>query len=400
MLNHLVMGGYLVVMPWIAISRGTVASVGQMFLLSSLLTLCLAPLFGLLGDRMDRCSILCIGQIFKIFGPVSIGLLFWALPEEKGKWLILFVIFTSIGLAIDGGTLDGIFQHLVSTHERVRRNLQCGLLRQVSLCAGATFAGWAIHTLRAEVLFFVFAALGILQTFVFPRTDYFPIYSDKEWPHPHLHFTETLQWIQRNKNIWRPSILLWTAFLCAQLVNLILPSFVKDHIGGDSRIFGILEGAWAVGGILFLLIPSFNLRWSGNRLIETCALFLMGMGILLLAFTHNSIFAIGIVGCVGGCFSILRGVSYGRILEKTPTENIGRVQGLLSAFTSFIAIAIYTLPSLVDLSDVRIICIAWGGLLFILGFGLGFEELSSVSRWHKKPRALTLSDIKTKQLTD
>src|SRR5205823_3260279 len=93
------------------------------------------------------------------------------------------------------------------------------------------------------------------------------------------------------------------------VVNMVLPGYVRGALGGDSRTFGLLEGAWAVGGLAFLLMSlRGRVYLRRQEQLVTCGL---GLTFVMLMVTSRVATALVVFLSMGGLFSLQRGLSNG-----------------------------------------------------------------------------------------
>jgi hypothetical protein len=176
--------------------------------------------------------------------------------------------------------------------------------------------------------------------------------------------------VRHNRLLVIIAMVSFVALPLGQLSNALLSSFIRDDYGGGSNIFGIVDAAWAVGGMTGTFVLGFVLQ--RNRLVGWEFYFagMAGVATALFSFMSQPVTLIifhGFMGCMVWCTRILID---GRILQICSNETVGRTKINNEVMVSFSAVIMSFSPTLVKLEATGSYFLFWGLLVILLITGL------------------------------
>ena len=137
-------------------------------------------------------------------------------------------------------------------------------------------------------------------------------------------FKSGLEIFKYNKLIQMLTLLSVVALPIGQLSNSLLSSFIRDDLGRGSDLFGIVDAAWPIGGMLAAALLSSKLKALDIKNSEYALAMLAGAATLLLSNCTESFCLALAHGFMGFFVWLCRIVIGGRVLDLCDTENVGR----------------------------------------------------------------------------
>ncbi|WMY10910.1 MFS transporter [Paraburkholderia phenoliruptrix] len=378
--SFFLVGVGIVLPPWVAFHAGGSELVGIVLLASSAAGLLLAPVAGYIVDRHDRSRVVMAGQAFR-----ALGFLLLAPVGFVATWLspVLLVasgISGAFGFALLSGALSGILQVIVPGAQRMAFALRLSLFNQLGVAIGTGLAGLAIGRLGSPLTALVFAAVAVLLLPVLKAIDASPRKVRELERRSLLSASrEALDYLLGNSACLSAAATVGLAFAVIQITNLLLPGFVIRSLGGDSRLFGSLEMAAAISGMVALATASVG---SVAKILRryTCVI-LAGAGAALVVFSFaRNAAAATVLYCIAGMlWNVARAAANGYLLTVVDTSMIGRVQAFTTLLTGAFGFAIYLLPAVMPGVTEASLYVACGTAIVIF--------VGAVWQWGKRSQA-------------
>ena len=145
-----------------------------------------------------------------------------------------------------------------------------------------------------------------------------------------------------------------------QLSNSLLSSFIRDDLGRGSDLFGIVDAAWPIGGMLAAALLSSKLKALNIKDGEYALAILAGAATLVLSQCTES-FCLSLAhGFMGFFVWLCRIVIGGRVLELCDSENVGRTTVYKESMTAVAAMVMSLSPSVIRLEATALYFSYWG----------------------------------------
>ena len=359
-------GSYLVCFGWTTlVVTGDVAVVGQVFVASMLTVLLCSHLVGILVDRFNRRRIILSSHAGIAVMMMLVGCF---VAGEKGFTTLLFfpaIILVTALRMMHESAYEGVLQACCekdSIPQTVARAKACHL---VSTALATVASGWLIAEYAPETAFYFSAAFSIAIStisFVLPGKPGNPMQGK-----PRSLATDLYGGFRLLKDVpglTHLVILAGVALPIGQLSNAVLSSFVHDHLHLGSDAFGIIDGAWPVGGLIASLL--LGVAWI-QRLISVPICWMASMvalSTILLSMLENVI----LLSCVHGLMGLFTWLSRimidAKILKLVNNTHIGRARAYTTFAFSFMAIIMCLSPSALKLASGNLYFLGWG--VFVL----------------------------------
>ncbi|WP_321897189.1 MFS transporter [Burkholderia cepacia] len=156
------------------------------------------------------------------------------------------------------------------------------------------------------------------------------------------------------------------AFAVIQVTNLLLPGFVIRSLGGDSSLFGSLEMAAAISGMVALAAASVASIAKVLRHFTSAILAGAGLALVLFSFARHAATAVVLYCVAGVLWNVARAAANGYLLTVVSTGMIGRVQAFSTLLTGGFGFAIYLLPTVWPGVSEASLYVACGTVIIIL----------------------------------
>lgn len=125
---------------------------------------------------------------------------------------------------------------------------------------------------------------------------------------------QAFNYLLTNPQALSAAVTVGLAFAVIQITNLLLPGFVIRFLGGDSSLFGLLEMAAAIAGMVALAVvglPSIAERLQGlTPLILAAA----GISLVLFSLMSNPTIAVLLYCVAGMLWNVSRAAANGHLL--------------------------------------------------------------------------------------
>lgn len=333
--SSFILGIGIVLPAWIAFRAGGSSPVGLVLLTSSVAGVVPAPLSGYIVDRYRRLAVTATGQTIRACGLFALAFE-QVVPEDFAPLLlVLSAALGAFGYALLAGAMSGLLQSIVPTAERMAFNIRLSFFNQAGLALGTGAAGYAIDRLGSASTAGLSAclALAILPLLVgLAGTESYR--RSTRGLTPLSASREAFRYLLNEPQNLSAAVTVGLAFAVIQITNLLLPGFVIHSLGGGSDLFGVLEMAAAIAGMVALVVAS--IPALARRLARATAAVLAGAAasLVALSFVITPLVAIPVYAIAGVLWSLSRAAANGHLLTLVHSALIGRVQAFATLLTA------------------------------------------------------------------
>ncbi|GAA0368702.1 MFS transporter [Bacillus horti] len=361
---------FLFSQSWYVVDRlGLEASIGLIFIASSVPRLLFMAVGGVLADRMSRSLIMFISDITRAI--LLVGVVLLVLLDAVTLW-------SFVGLALIFGILDAFFwpasssliPTIVKKDTITRANSVIQMTNQFCTIFGPMVAGFLIVWGGYAFSFGVVAALLFMASICV----YMIKLKKKDSVEEGTASTGMLQSIKEGLSYVKKSSFLSTLLMLTLFLNLFiagplvmgLPLFVKNVLGGETLEYSYLEGAIA-GGMLIgsIIIGILNVRKKRGKIA------IIGIGftaLFYLALSLSPFFWLSFIFVlfIGLTMSIVNLPLISVVQSLISQEMLGRVMSLLSMSSMGLIPISYAITSILLAAGVSINTIMTFGALPLL----------------------------------
>ncbi|MGM7701850.1 MFS transporter [Pseudalkalibacillus sp. Hm43] len=351
---------------------GLEASLGLVFIASSVPRVLFMMIGGAVADRFSKNFIMFLSDILR--AGVAVALVLWLLFGDVTIWsFVLFALIFGILDAFFWPASGGLLPALVSKEQLTRANSVIQMTSQSSFILGPMLAGAVIALGSYVFAFSMTAALLAIASIaiLLIRTS-----KKKAEGGEQEAASDLFKSIKEGIAYVKESSFLLALILFAVFINLFmvgplqmgLPLFVKNVLGGNSLDFSYLEGMLA-GGMLLgsILIGVLNVQ-KRRGLLVIAAVGINGLFFTLFSFTNELWQSLALIALLGSTFSIINIPIITAIQATIKEEMLGRVMSLLSMASLGLVPVSFAVTSLF-LSvgvDITTIMLVGGGLIVLL----------------------------------
>ncbi|MBO9130688.1 MFS transporter [Bacillus sp. 165] len=345
------------------------ASLGLVFIASSVPRLLFMILGGALADKFPKKNIMFYSNMMRVLLVASI--LIWLLTGDITlHTFVLFALFFGISDAFFWSADGSILPELVKKEQLTQANSITQMTNQSSLILGPMLGGIIIKFSNYETVFALTIVFLILAALLVQKIQ--TTHADKQEQDQSGMLTSIKEGILYVKK----SPFLTTLLICSAFLNLFIigpmqigfPIFVKTVLNGNSLHFSYLEGA--VGGgmaVGAMLVGILNVRKKRGAFCLVM-LFLSGISFFLLSFSHELWHALT-AGAVFGITLAMASIPLMAVIQTTVQENMmGRVMSLLMLSSMGLIPVSYAVTSLILATSLPIVLIMKGGALAVILF--------------------------------
>ena len=360
--SGLARGSYLVCIGWTTlIISNNVATVGQIFVVASLTYILAGPFIGIVIDRYKRRKLIVLAQLSIAASMLCMGGLIFYTRDVSVAWLFATVISVSCFRLMYRGAFNGIIRASVDDKDILATLARANFIHLFSTAAGTAAIGFIIQSFSPAHAFAIsaiaslfllavakFLADGMVKT---NSRGFHGFWSD---------FKSGLVIFKNNKLIQMLTLLSVVALPVGQLSNSLLSSFIRDDLGRGSDLFGIVDAAWPIGGMLAAALLSSKLKALNIKDGEYALAILAGAATLVLSQCTES-FCLSLAhGFMGFFVWLCRIVIGGRVLELCDSENVGRTTVYKESMTAVAAMVMSLSPSVIRLEATALYFSYWG----------------------------------------
>jgi hypothetical protein len=355
-------GSYLVCIGWTTlIVSGDVAAVGQVFIVAMITTIVTGPVVGIVVDRYNRKYLTIIAHLGMSAALLSLGL---ALAYDGGIsifWFFVTVIIVSVCRNLYQGSHDGLIHANVSSKEMIHVIARFRGVHLLTTAIATVLTGIAIEYLSptAGFLLSVLFSICLVLAVTFVRgvtskgnaTGFSGFLQD---------FSGGLALFRNNHALRVLTILAGVALPIGQLSNAILSSFIHDDLGRGSDVFGLVDAAWPVGGMLAAAVLGRGLRKISMPNAEYLFSLLVGLSTIVFSFCTGLLSLAMMHAAMGFSVWMCRIVIDGRILQICTANTVGRTRVYIDVMFSFAAMIMCLSPTLIKFPITSSYFFYWG----------------------------------------
>lgn len=376
--SGLTRGAYLVCIGWTTlVISNDVATVGQIFIVLNLTYVLAGPIVGVVIDRHKRKRLIILAQIVIAASVLCFGGYLFYTPNVSISWLFAIVVIVSVFRGMYRGSFDGIIRASVENPDILQTVARANAIHLFSAAVGTATVGLIIDKFSASYGFLATSVpsicLLIVATFL---TDGVVKTSARGIGGFWSDLKNGFEIFRNNELIRMVALLSAVALPIGQLSNALLSSFIRDDLGEGSDLFGFVDAAWPIGGMLAAALLSNKIKKFHIKDGEYILAILAGASTVLLSYGAASLSLAIAHGFMGFFVWSCRIMIGGQVLALCKNENVGRTRVYIQAMVSVSAMVMCLSPSLVTLDATATYFSFWG--LFVV--------FSSVLLWVWKSR--------------
>lgn len=360
--SGLARGAYLGCIGWTTlVISNDVAVVGQIFIVQSLTMMLAGPVVGVIIDRHNRRTLIILGQMFIGAAMGIIGVMLLQSDDVSVLWLFGAVIIITCARFTYRGAFDGIIRDCCADEDVMKTYARALTFHLLATSAGMAGIGFIIHKLSTGHAFVTTGAISIIIISVASflgsgiakthATGLKGFWSD---------FKIGLEIFKNNKSIQILAMLTTTALPVGQLTNAILSSFIRDDLGMGSDVFGMVDAAWALGGMLGAAILSNKIEQFNSRYGEFYTAIMAGGATIALSYCTAFISLVAAHFFMGFFVWMCRIIIAGKVIENCDSENVGRTRTYVDVMFSISAMLMSFSPTLIRLEATASYFLYWG----------------------------------------
>jgi len=359
-------GAYLVCIGWTTlVVTGDVARVGQVFVVAMLTIMLAGPVVGVIADRYDRRRVTIVAYLLIAAVLAVFGMALATAADLALVWFFVAVFLITGFRLLYQFAHDGLIHANVASDDLVHVIARFRSLHLFATTVGTVATGVIIERFSPSAGFLFAAAMSLLLILpvLFVQGGV-----RREKPAGFSGFVTDflggLRIFRSNQAVRSAAILAAVALPVGQLANAVLSSLIRDDLGLGSDVFGLVDGAWPLGGMLAALVLSLGLRRLSTRHMEYAFGVLVGVSTVALSMTSSVIGLVVIHAVMGFSVWLCRIVIDGRVLQSVASENVGRAKTYVEVMFSVSALIMVLSPTLVRLPQTSDYFLYWG--LFIV----------------------------------
>ena len=369
-----------VAMSWIAYRvTGSAFLLGLIAFSGQIPILLLAPVGGLLADRLDRRKLLAAVQVVAMTVAACLGYLSYT--QNFSAWaLIIASTVLGISSAIEMPTRQAFILQTIHDRSHATNAIALNSLAfNGARVVGPAMAG-AVLALIGETACFVVNSVSYLAA-IYTLLVMRPRAMD-----PHRRkgsLREALQYVQRFPPARWLLITVAAASFCVAPMMTFMPVYAKDVFHGGPDTLGMLMGASGMGAVLagLYLASRTTIIGLGARIGASCML----IGVASLAFSYNALLLVALpILVMSGTSTILTITASNMVLQHLVPEHLrGRVMALFTmSFFGMLPLSALVAGGLAQLTGVRPVFVVagLGAILVGIAFRRQLPRLQELAR--------------------
>ena len=350
----------IAVLTLAAQATGAASSTSFVSILTLLPYILFSPLAGKVADRFDQKKILIFGDLLRAVFVFCIPLF----PDG----MLFFLFLVSLVSTFTDVCSDSIVPFLVEETQLKHVNSIDSSMSSLIMVVGPSLSGVLLAFLSVEVCFYIDSASFLLSALLLLGLSYHrtpaPASRLSKEPEQKDTFFETLRYVRAQPKLLSVTVTIAAVGLAAGMLNSLLILYVYNYMHQNSAGYGAILSAKGVAmllasAVLYKLLE----KVSCERLFNVS---LLGLGLSLLLFPLNTVFAIGmLIQAANGVFNAGYAVARVTLVQTTAApERLGRVfsvNSLLSNILSITSLGVFGL--LADEIGVRTVLLIGGGIV-------------------------------------
>jgi len=367
LLSGLARGAYLVCIGWTTlVLSNNVATVGQIFIVSSITLVLAGPIVGVIIDRHKRKTLIILAQFFIATSILGFGGFLFYTPDLSVWWLFGIVVIVTALRIMYFGAFDGILRASVANSDILQTVARTNAIHLFSTAAATAAVGLIIDRFSAGHGFLVTAAASFCLVIVAGfLADGIVKNNARGMAGFWFDLKSGFEIFRNNKLIQSVVLLSVVALPIGQLSNALLSSFIRDDLGEGSDLFGFVDAAWPLGGMLAAALLGNNLKKLDIKNSEYLLAVMAGFSTIILPYGTASLslaIAHGFMGFFVWSCRIMIGA---RVLALCQNENVGRTRVYIEAMVSVSAMVMCLSPTLIVLDATASYFLYWGMFVVI-----------------------------------
>ena len=288
---------------------------------------------GAIADIFDRRMVIILAIIASLAGSVVLALAMYG--ERIDVWgLLIFTFWVGAGMALFGPSWQASVSEQVATPALPSAIALNSVSFNVARSFGPAIGGMIV------------ASAGVSAAFVAAALCYLPLIAvmflwkrERETPRlpPEGLFEATgagLRYVFHSPRIRAPLWRTFAAALAGTSVAALLPLVARDLLSGDSRIFGILLGAFGVGAVMGgLALASMRARYSAEMIMRLSNA-LLAASALVVALSPSPIITSLALSIAGAAWLISVAICNISVQLTAPRWVVGRALATFQAATA------------------------------------------------------------------
>ena len=303
------------------------------------------------------------------------GLVWLTAPDPALIWLFLTAFAITSFRLMHHAAHDALIKASVRSKDLVHAVARFRTVHLMFTAAGMASAGGLIE-LHSPTTGFVFSALAS-TLLIIPMLFVQSISTKENTPGISgfvCDFIEGFDLFRHNPAVRIMALLAAVSIPVGQLINALLSSLIRDDLGLGSAEFGIVDAAWAIGGMGAAAMLSLRLRVFETQDMEFVFSALAGvMTICFALFTSVPLLAL-LHGAMGWTVWLCRIMIDSRILQACGPEKVGRTKVYVEVVFSLSAMVMCFSPTLIKLPKTADYFTLWGGVMVAGSLVLWFAK--------------------------
>ena len=291
----------------------------------------LAPFGGALADRVNRRTVVVVGNIVAVVPSVALGLLV-ATGSQTIPLLLLLAAAGGVATALSQPAMSAVVGEIVPTAELPEAVASVSVMTNLTRVAGPSLAALVISAWGLQWAFYLNAVsfLAVVLAWAFVRAD-----TRRHSTHERLRtqLALGLRFARRDDQI---GFLLLVTFVTTFVVYhaTLLPVIVTDLLHEGSSGYALLTTATGVGAIAGALVAGEFVTDQRRRFAIAASIgFIAVMYLVISTSSVLVVTALALVG-YGFAFFSLSTVVQGLLIAVSPDAFRGRVMGLYTMLTA------------------------------------------------------------------
>lgn len=263
---------------------------------------------------------------FRIFF-IVLALVLFKMNLDKKLAIYLLALSGGIGWNLYFPASKDILNSFMTEDNALQINSFAEISMQVGLLTATLFSGILYRYVGFKNILVIGIVLFVSSLLIFSSVKYSEqnkIKADKN--------VKLFSYFLKEKWLLLLGIVLYIPFIGTNIITTALPGYIKDHLSGNSIVYGITDTMYGVGACLASFVLTFIVKYFNK---EKLILFLFIFSIILgavLSLNQKLSLAIGYIFLLGMVESVIRTIMYTRTMEIVPSTLLGAVV----AFWNFI----------------------------------------------------------------
>lgn len=374
-------GSYLVCIGWTTlVVIGDVAAVGQVFIVAMLTTMLVGPVAAVFIDRRNRKHLTIVAHLGIAAALLMLGIAIAYDSNLSLLWFFATVVLVTIFRNLYQGAHDGLIHANVDASQLVPVVARFRGVHLLATALGTLATGLVIESYTPTAGFVLAALASVLLVAAVTFVSGVVTRQNQAGMAGFLaDFSGGLALFRVNPELRVLTLLAGVSLPIGQLSNAILSSFIHDDLGRGSDVFGLVDAAWPVGGMLAAAILGLGLRRLSAPNLEYLFALLVGVATVVFAYCSSVISLALVHAAMGFTVWICRIIIDGRVLQICDSTTVGRTRVYIDVMFSFAAMIMCFSPTLIKLPSTSDYFLFWGFVVIVSAVLLRLRQ-SAVAR--------------------